>query len=122
MKFNLKKYKNFNNLPIISLKKRLPQVGSYKLEYEIENNKIILDSENEWLDFVINLEGDLIIGHGHYKISNKAKQLIFAGKLKIKDGKIININGESGHYIPNYEEIEKVKKFLFNIFNNEVAL
>lgn len=108
---NLKNILGFDKLVSIKLKEELPQVGSFILDYEINSDKILI-KENMWLDFIIKEDGDVVIGHGHYKISQKSKTLKFAGRLFVLNGKIIKIDGDSGHYIPNESEVNEIKEFL----------
>jgi hypothetical protein len=112
---NIKKISEFNNIEPLYIKEKLPQVGSKIYNYYIKENKIVIDKENEWLDFIINLNGDIIIGKGHYKISNKSDVVTYAGRLKILNGKIVDVDGDSGHYIPKKEQTNKIKNILINI-------
>ena len=99
---------NLKNINLIDIKLNVPQVGSFKIDYDkfsdVPNDKIF--------DFVINLDGDILIGRGHYKLNKKQKLLYFAGRLKIRNGKIIYIDNDSGHYIPTKKETERIKEVL----------
>lgn len=98
---------NIKNLGLISIKLNVPQVGS-----KVKNFKTLNDiEENILFDFIVNENGEIIIGKGHYKLNNKKKRLIFAGRLKIKEGLIFYIDNDSGHYFPNEERL----KLFYNI-------
>ena len=97
-----------NNLDLIEIKLQVPQVGFKKVSYET-----LSDIEpNEMLDFIINKEGELLIGCGHYKLNGKRNSLYFAGRLMIDNGSIIYIDNGSGHYIPTKEELYKIGSIL----------
>ena len=91
----------------IKLKLNLPQVKSSIINYNIIDGKIIGLDDDRLYDFIINIDGDLIIGKNHTKLSNKSKYVLFAGEIKLKDGKIYYINNNSGHYQPNLLETMK---------------
>ena len=94
------------SIGVISIKLNVPQVGSFKIDYAT-----LFDVDDDVLfDFVIDLKGDVIIGKGHYKLNKKQSQLYFAGRLKVKSGKISYIDNDSGHYIPTDFETKKVKE------------
>jgi hypothetical protein len=93
---------------MINLKVKLPQVGSKNFNFEIKDNHIVCDFENQILDFIISYDNILKIGKGHYKLSNKSEYVFFAGRLLIINGKISYIDNDSGHYIPNNSDLENV--------------
>ncbi|WP_159439337.1 ParB N-terminal domain-containing protein [Tenacibaculum agarivorans] len=91
----------------------------------------LLNSEaNSELNFVLTNEGSLLLGYGHYNLSRNAESVISAGKLEVRDGKIIEISNFSGHYKPsnkNLEDMASVIKKLgitsddFKLFENPLA-
>lgn len=85
----------------MQIKLPVPQVGSYRIDYNSLNEL----EDNKYYDFVVNNNGDLLIGKGHFKLNNKLHTLYFAGRLKIENGKIIYIDNDSGHYSPNKESL-----------------
>ena len=90
---------NTDYLSIIEMKLNVPQVGSKELSFiELEDDTLY--------DFIIDIYGNLKTGRGHYKLNKKQKQLYFAGRLKVKDNKIIYIDNDSGHYYPSKDELE----------------
>jgi len=93
--------KYLTKLNRIKGKLRVPQVGSSKIDYttlsEITDNKLY--------DFIVNNNGELLIGRGHYKLNKKQDELYFAGRLKIISGIITYIDNDSGHYVPSKEEL-----------------
>ena len=84
-------------LSMIKIKLNVPQLGSYRIS-ELEDDILY--------DFIVDLNGDFKIGKGHYKLNNKLEYLYFAGRMKMKDNKIVYINNDSGHYYPSQDELE----------------
>jgi hypothetical protein len=75
------------------------------LDYSFDDGfDIIL---NDWTDFIIDTNYNLILGQGHYKMNKKSDFLFGAGRLKINKY-ITDIDLDSGHYIPTKDEILKV--------------
>jgi len=106
------------HLQDLDLDSYTPAVGSKKFNSELKDNSVkILDDEfkpYELYDFVVTVDGELIIGISHFKLSKKAGKIKAAGELKIDDnGKIIYLNNESGHYKPTKKHLEEIHK-LFN--------
>lgn len=91
------------DLEPIVIKLILPQVGSRQILYQS-----FLDITDELLDFIINKEGELLIGRGHYKLNKKNEKLYFAGRLKIKNGLIYYIDNDSGHYSPSHKDLDDI--------------
>ena len=87
--------------PIV-VKIPIPQVGYKIYEYSITEDSILI--EDGIMDFIITIDGDLLLGNGHFKLNKKQHYLLFAGKLGIENGKITYIDNDSGHYIPTVEE------------------
>ena len=105
---------NLSNLRDIPLKTNLPQVngvGKFSTvlnddSIEILNNKF---EPNKLYDFIVDVNGNLKIGGGHYRLSQKASNVKAAGEIKVdKYGKIIYLNNESGHYEPTKEDIQAI--------------
>jgi len=109
---------------MIKLKQKIPQVGSKIYKHEIINDTIKCDFENILVDFVITLDGIIRFGYGHYKLSNKSEFVLYAGRAKIKDGKIIYIDTDSGHYVPTEEEMLNAKEILnkMKLISDDVKL
>lgn len=74
------------------------------------------DSNEIWDgDFIITMEGELRIGRGHAHLSDDAAQLRGAGEIRLNEnGKIVGINGNSGHYTPSSSEVQMIEQFLRN--------
>lgn len=89
----------------IGLRLKVPQVGSLKIEYCLLNNAIYLFDDkyyNKTIDYIVNLENELLLGKGHYKLNNKNNSLKMAGEILINEfGKIAYIDNNSGHYMPH---------------------
>ena len=58
-------------------------------------------------DFIINKEGQLIIGDGHYHMSGQANSVIAAGQIDVSEGVLKGISNQSGHYQPSEEMLSK---------------
>lgn len=93
------------DLDLITIKFNVPQVGFEKVEY-----KTLLDVEDTLYDFIINENGELMIGRGHYKLNRKSHKLYFAGRLKIRNGLIYYIDNDSGHYVPQEKDLNNICK------------
>lgn len=99
---------HIKNCQLIKLKYDLPQVGSKVIYY----NSIMDLEEDTLYDFIIDKNGDLLIGKGHYKLNNKNTELYYAGKLMRVNDKIIYIDNDSGHYEPTYKNLIDIKNIL----------
>jgi hypothetical protein len=72
--------------------------------------------KGDTLDFVITMDGRLIIGRGHSLLAN-GKSVRFAGRIKTnREGVITDISNDSGHYLPEAGKglTDKAKNFLAN--------
>lgn len=104
----------FNDINIdkLHLIEHLPQVGSKVYNYTFENGIFILDVDIKTpIDYIINDEGELLFGNGHYKLNKKRETLFSAGRV-IVDKKIIYIDNDSGHYNPSFNHTIKIAEFL----------
>jgi len=101
---------------LIQLVENLPQVGSFIVDiYNIDKSKIIIDNNysNKRIDYLINIYGEFILGHGHYKLSKKNKHIIMGGEVIINsNGKIVYINNNSGHYQPSTNKFNEFYNYL----------
>ena len=103
---NLLEFLSDNKL--IDMKLNVPQIRTKIFNYES-----LSDLDEDYLyDFIIDKNGNLKIGQGHYKLNNKEKYLYFAGRLKIKNNKIYYIDNDSGHFCPSKEEMLNIIKSL----------
>lgn len=98
------------NLKDLQLKTQAPQVGKQKYRTSVENEKInVLDNKflpNHKYDYVVDLDGEIHIGDGHYKLASKATAIKAAGEIIIdSNGKVVYLNNESGHYEPSKEDL-----------------
>jgi len=92
-----------SNLNLINMKLKVPQVRALIIDYYTLSEF----KENYLYDFIIDKNGNLKIGQGHYKLNNKEEYLYFAGRLKIKNNKIYYIDNDSGHFYPSEYELLK---------------
>jgi hypothetical protein len=86
-------------LALIKLKFPVPQVGSRIFPYESDAENIFFSNEDK-VDFIVDEEGFLRLGRGHYKMNQKKDCLYMAGRLLIRNNKIVYIDNDSGHYEP----------------------
>lgn len=103
---------------MLKLKHKIPQVGYQQFTFQITDGNIICDFENVIVDFVVSAIGELLLGHGHYKMSGKSDEILFAGRLMITNKKIVYIDDDSGHYEPSYSDMTECVDF----FNNKDLL
>ncbi len=66
-------------------------------------------------DFIVNNEGRLLLGTGHYYLSKGASTVQAAGTLQMWNGKVKTITAASGHYQPTQAEANNFKTILENI-------
>lgn len=108
-----KKVKGKPNTPTvkegITAKDKTPQVGAEfeSLSVKVEGGKISLGGRSKThgtFDFVIDNNGKLKVGEGHYHLSNGAESVQAAGQIKIHNGQIKTITNSSGHYKPSISE------------------
>ncbi|MEL6560256.1 MAG: hypothetical protein AAFQ94_18855 [Bacteroidota bacterium] len=94
----------------IQVKLRDPQPGNdpryFEMNFKVEDSKITGIKEG-YYDYVVTMEGELKIGAGHYFMTNSNEYVKAAGRVELdKLGKIKDVDLNSGHYQPNYEENE----------------
>lgn len=102
-----------SNLKDIQLKTNVPQVSRGKFKTDIVDDKITVFSNdfkpNTKYDYVVDVNGDVLIGDGHYKLASKADVVKAAGEIMIDvNGKVIYLNNESGHYEPSKEDLQAI--------------
>lgn len=78
-----------------------------KESFKIENSlfKIKGQNANGGFDYVVLKSGEMRIGKGHYQLSDKANEVLAAGRLDFKNGKIDYIDDWSGHYRPTTKDL-----------------
>ncbi len=119
---------NLPNLKCIPLVLKLPQVGYANINVEILENRLRLDSKyhNNWLDFVVTIDGELNVGKGHYRLAKKATSIFMAGELMVDmEGLIIKINNNSGHYQPSSSSFLKFIECLaeyYSILDSQITM
>ena len=89
---------------------------SQVLKYNIDNDKIFLEANQDWLwdirfqllDFVIMSDKELRIGLKHYWMSDEASVVYGAGRMIVsQEGNVEYVNNHSGHYIPNPDQFQQ---------------
>lgn len=75
-------------------------------------------------DFVIMESGELRIGTDHFNLSGNAKYVKGAGGIEIKDGLIIKLHDQSGHYGPKKSDVLRAANLLheMNVMSPNVEL
>jgi hypothetical protein len=92
------------------------------LVYNSNCEKTTLNTENEEYIFVITLDKKILISKSsqtvrHFSLT-AGKPVLSAGSIKILDGKIIYVDGESGHYMPSVFYINQTINLLMNLGAN----
>lgn len=95
----------------------LPEEGFFT-KYSIDSNGVFRQENGNVFptrefDFVINIKGEFKLGNKHHFLGNR-KDVLAAGMVKFKNGRISELNNLSGHYKPTPEETER----LIQIFND----
>jgi RHS repeat-associated protein len=103
----------------IVLKDKSPQIGTNFEKYSvtISEGKININGRsvtNGKFDFVVDSNGNLVIGSGHYNLSGGAQTVRAAGEIKIYKGKVTSITNSSGHYKPSASEAANFGEILKN--------
>jgi len=66
-------------------------------------------------DVVVTIEGKLLIGDGHYKMTGNAKQVIAAGSIIVNEkGVVTSFSNSSGHYKTDKEGLAVLQKYLLD--------
>ncbi|MFZ4930502.1 hypothetical protein [Chryseobacterium sp. Mn2064] len=93
----------------------LPEEGlviGYKMDsqgvFRQLNNNIFPSDE---FDFVITKSGELKIGYKHHLLGNR-EDVLAAGGIRFKNGRIVEFDNMSGHYTPTLEEAERLGEIL----------
>jgi len=104
----------------IYLKYDEPQPNGISYNYTLTDGKLNITGRavtNGNFDYVITNEGQLRIGSGHYYLSDGAKSVQMAGRLKIWNGNVKPLNGNSGHYRPTPAQTARGNQMLQNKIN-----
>lgn len=104
---------NVDTLPDLNLKTNAPQISRGGIFNTNVTDVIeVLDDRfepNKLYDYIVDGEGNLIIGDGHYKLTKKAKTIKAAGEIKVDNlGKVTYLNNESGHYKPTRTDLNNI--------------
>ena len=119
---------------LIGLKNPEPQVGEkyFRLDTQVQDGKIMENTPTGWISysgkegsisglpkkisFVINTEGELRLGAGHYfLIGNQPMEVLGAGVMRVRAGKVINIMNDSNHFRPSRLGFISSLRFLANL-------
>lgn len=82
--------------------------------FSIENGNIKGLNGLRVVDFVIDMDGKLIIGKRHHLLGNRGPVLAAGALFLNGKGNIRRINNLSGHYRPTPEEVRKIPELLQN--------
>lgn len=88
--------------------------------FKIEDNifKISNNPANGFFDYVVLKSGEMKIGKGHYLISNYSDEVLVAGRIELKEGKIDFLDNQSGHFRPEVSDLVNYA----NIFSRQKLL
>jgi RHS repeat-associated protein len=91
-----------------------PQLGS-TFNHIVSEGKVFFTkgSNGNIVDFVITKSNEVLLGSGHFHLSNAANKIKSAGQLNINSkGVITSISNWSGHYQPNFVQLQNSKTYL----------
>lgn len=119
---------------LIELKNPEPQIGEkyFVLDTQIHNGQIMEKTSEgcipysgkersisglpQKISFVINIEGELKLGAGHYYlIGNQPMEVLGAGIMRVRAGKVIAIMNDSNHFRPSRLGFISSLRFLANL-------
>lgn len=87
--------------------------AGHHVDFEIQNNKFINKGKPLEFkgDYVILLGGELRIGESHYHLSETAREVLSAGRIMIRNGRVTSLDSWSGHYTPSIEDLADAVAF-----------
>ncbi|GEN75758.1 hypothetical protein [Chryseobacterium hagamense] len=93
----------------------LPQEG-FSIKYSINSNGVFRQENGNVFpslefDFVITKSGELKIGSKHHFLGNR-ENVLAAGGIRFKNGRIVEFDNMSGHYTPTAEEAKRLGEIL----------
>lgn len=93
----------------------LPKEG-FIIEYKMDSRGVFKQLNDnifpsKEFDFVITKSGELRIGKKHHLLGNR-EDVLAAGGIRFKNGKIVEFDNMSGHYTPTLEEAERLGEIL----------
>ena len=99
----------------------------------IKNNNVYLDGHkaNGKFTYVLSEDGELIFGKRASRnkgqrsphpslIGGKNPKVQMAGMIDIRNGKVYDVDANSGHYRPNIKSLSKVEILLYNSYGNKI--
>ena len=106
---------NLEDLPVLEKYKGVSQAG-WVTKFNVKKGVILVEGKpaNIKADFIIDQNGKLKLGAGHFKLSDMADNVKGAGTVMITNGKIDYIDNNSGHYVPLASQMYKVIQALGN--------
>lgn len=100
---------------VVKVKSTTPQVGK-TVEHILSEGRVLFPKgrlQSGVYDFVITKGNKVILGNGHYHLSNAASKLKAAGRITLdRQGLIKAIDNWSGHYLPNWYQLKNAKTYL----------
>ena len=96
---------------------KMPKHGLEEV-YSIDRNGNFLNKKggliNKEHNFVLTKDGKLKIGDRHHFLAN-AEDVVAAGNINFKNGKVVNVINLSGHYKPTEEEAFRYMEIFKNL-------
>lgn len=102
-----------------------PREGKAVLGYRLSDGKIQFANMDEvramkfttrrylHVDFVVDLEGNLVIGYEHCFLSGGASHVLAAGGMTLEEnGRVALVSNFSGHYKPTEEESLNLERIM----------
>jgi RHS repeat-associated protein len=105
----------------VKVKNTSPQVG-LTIKHILSEGKVLFPNgklQSGVYDFVITKANKVILGNGHYHLSNAANKLKAAGRITVNNQGVIKaIDNWSGHYQPNWYQLKNAKILLEKLGND----
>lgn len=96
---------NFTNFPKIKMKISTIDADGWLMGKYVNGELQVVGNTNvaqKW-DYIVKSNGEILVGRKHSWLS-QGEDVLAAGELKFNNGKLVEINNASGHYLPSTTE------------------
>ncbi|MFO0378499.1 MAG: hypothetical protein ACK50M_08655, partial [Cyclobacteriaceae bacterium] len=96
---------NFTNFPKIKMKIPTIDADGWLMGKYVNGELQVVGNTNvaqKW-DYIVKSNGEILVGRKHSWLS-QGEDVLAAGELKFNNGKLVEINNASGHYLPSTTE------------------
>ena len=103
------------------------------MEDAVKNNNVYFEGykANGKFTYVLKTNGELVFGKRASKergkrsphpslVGGKNPKVKMAGMIDVRNGKIYDVDANSGHYRPNIKSLSKVENMLYNKYRNNI--